>query len=441
MKLNAGSVRSDTFDESTIDFAETVATNIETALDRAANEQQLAEQNTELTQLNRPNSIIREIDGVLVQADSCEEIERIVCERFVESDLYEFVWIGVTEPGTETVTPQEWTGIDPTDLDELAMPAGNSQTTAPISTAVQTRKRQVIEDIVIDARSAPWREQALERGVRSCISVPLCYEESLYGVLTIYTNHPQSNSRGSEILEELGDTIAHAINTVETKQALGAESVIELGLQFREPDTVLSRLAKQASSDIEFEGLVPRSADSSSVFFTAHGTSFEEIHAVADESTAIEELNCFADRENSCLCKVLITGSTLASVIIEQNATIRSLSISDSVTATVDLPQTADVRTFVESVQMTIPNVELTSRQTRESPMQTREGFRTMFEERLTDRQQEVLRTAYLSGFFKSPRETTGQELAELLDVSQSTFAQHLRAGQNNHFRLLFDEL
>lgn len=230
------------------------------------------------------------------------------------------------------------------------------------------------------------------------------------------------------------------INAAETKQALSGESVIEVGVELKDPDAPLSRLAERASCDIEFEGLVWQSGDAASVFFTAHETPFDEIHTAADESTAIEEVVCVTEHEDDYLCKALVTGPTLASVIHAQNVTIRSLGISDgTVTANVDLSQTTEIREFIESLQTEFSDVELVSRQTRERPMQTREGFRAAFEERLTDRQQEILRTAYLSGFFTSPRETTGQELAELFDVSQSTFAQHLRAGQDNHFGLVFD--
>jgi predicted DNA binding protein len=58
----------------------------------------------------------------------------------------------------------------------------------------------------------------------------------------------------------------------------------------------------------------------------------------------------------------------------------------------------------------------------------------------LTDRQEEVLRTAYLSGFFETPRDRTGGEVAESLDVSQPTFNNHLRAAQRKLFTLLLED-
>lgn len=48
----------------------------------------------------------------------------------------------------------------------------------------------------------------------------------------------------------------------------------------------------------------------------------------------------------------------------------------------------------------------------------------------LTDRQQEVLRTAYLMGYFEYPREANAAEVAETLDIGPSTFMSHLVAAQ-----------
>jgi len=49
-----------------------------------------------------------------------------------------------------------------------------------------------------------------------------------------------------------------------------------------------------------------------------------------------------------------------------------------------------------------------------------------------------VLRTAIVGGFFEWPRETTGEDLAETMDIGRSTFHQHLRAAQQKVFEELY---
>lgn len=50
---------------------------------------------------------------------------------------------------------------------------------------------------------------------------------------------------------------------------------------------------------------------------------------------------------------------------------------------------------------------------------------------RLTDRQREVLATAYEMGYFASPRQANATEVATELDIDVSTFTEHLAAAQS----------
>ena len=56
----------------------------------------------------------------------------------------------------------------------------------------------------------------------------------------------------------------------------------------------------------------------------------------------------------------------------------------------------------------------------------------------LTDRQLEVLRTAYREGYFDRPRRANATEVAETLSIDPSTFTEHLLAAQR---KLLSDVL
>ena len=49
---------------------------------------------------------------------------------------------------------------------------------------------------------------------------------------------------------------------------------------------------------------------------------------------------------------------------------------------------------------------------------------------RLTDRQREVLRTAYRMGYFERPRDANAAAVADALDIAPSTFAEHLATAQ-----------
>ncbi|WP_255518506.1 helix-turn-helix domain-containing protein [Haloarcula sp. CBA1131] len=47
---------------------------------------------------------------------------------------------------------------------------------------------------------------------------------------------------------------------------------------------------------------------------------------------------------------------------------------------------------------------------------------------------------AFYSGFYQSPRDKTGQEIADTLDISQPTFSHHLRVAVRKLLEQLFSE-
>lgn len=58
---------------------------------------------------------------------------------------------------------------------------------------------------------------------------------------------------------------------------------------------------------------------------------------------------------------------------------------------------------------------------------------------RLTDRQREVVATAYEMGYFEYPRTSNGTEVSAALDIEPSTFSEHLAAAQSKLLEDLLD--
>ncbi|MFW5900826.1 MAG: helix-turn-helix domain-containing protein [Halodesulfurarchaeum sp.] len=79
------------------------------------------------------------------------------------------------------------------------------------------------------------------------------------------------------------------------------------------------------------------------------------------------------------------------------------------------------------------------ARRETERPTPTTERVRTAIEESLTDRQREALHTAFIAGFFEWPRLNSGEEIAETMAISQSTFLQHLRAAERKLLNVLLE--
>ena len=437
-----GSTGAETFDERTVDLVETVAATVETAWDRAAGEAELSRRNEELTHLDRLNTLIREIDQALVAADTRDGIDNAVCERLAASDLYEFAWIGDLNPRTNEVEPRAWAGVDSGYLEELTVVVGETPTDRdPVARAVHTGELQVVADVATDSGFAPWREATLERGARSLVCIPLVYDDAAYGVLVVYADRPQSDGdeRNQDVLSELGTMIAHTINAMETRATLRTDSVVELTLRFEDAATPLCRLARETGSTIDYQGFVPRSNGQVDVFFVARESSPEELRATASTLLAVDDLDCLTDGNSGALFRTRVSDPPLAARVTDDGAIVRSIVIDAGVaTAVLDVPHTAAVREFLDRLRRWSPEFELRARQSRERQLKTRQTFVAALEDQLTDRQREVLQTAYLSGFFETPRVSNGQEVTELLGVSQPTFSEHLRAAERSLCEVLF---
>ncbi|MFD1647635.1 bacterio-opsin activator domain-containing protein [Haloarchaeobius litoreus] len=433
----AGSLASDVFDERVVELAQSFGATVESAWDRADSEQRLQAQNEELTRLDDLNSLIRRIDQALVSAVTREEIDEAVCEQLASSDLYESAWLATYTVDSDSVRPQAWAGIDSGYLEDRTATLWDESSDDPLVTAHRTGEMQIVADIATDPRASVWREHALEHGARSAVTIPLVYGESKYGIITVWGRTPQPDERETEVLAEFGGTIAHAIHALEATTTRRTDSVVELTLRTTTAETPLVRLARELDCVIEFEGLVQGADGDAAVFFTARNVSAAEMVAAGEQLLAIAELNHVADRETGALFKARLDETTLAGQILERGAMIRSLRIeAGTAMAVVELPETGDVRAFVEGLEGDVRDLELLARRTR--TRETEGTLQSTVLDRLTPRQQEVLQLAYRSGYFEMPRIRTGQELADTLGIVPSTFAKHIRSAERNALDVIF---
>lgn len=97
------------------------------------------------------------------------------------------------------------------------------------------------------------------------------------------------------------------------------------------------------------------------------------------------------------------------------------------------------LQTVIAALREGFPDVDI--RRLVRSPVGDAPGD-TVFVDRgrLTARQLEVLRTAYEMGYFERPRGANATEVAAELGIGQSTFAEHLAAGQTKLLGDVFED-
>ncbi|RXK51389.1 helix-turn-helix domain-containing protein [Halorientalis pallida] len=91
-------------------------------------------------------------------------------------------------------------------------------------------------------------------------------------------------------------------------------------------------------------------------------------------------------------------------------------------------PDTDQVRDIVAAARERFDDVAV--RNLSQSGEVVGNGFVSVDTGRLTDRQREVLTTAYDMGYFEYPKGANAEEVAAELEISPSTLAEHLAAAQ-----------
>ena len=442
----AGSDEIGAFDEVTRELADLLAATAEAALDRVSREsrlrrqdRQLQRQNKRLTELNRINETIREIDQAIVRAETREEIDHTVCERLTDADRFRFAWIGTVDPTTDSLEPRAWAGDEQGYLDSRSFAIGPSRT-EPAERTATTEAVTVEPTVATDLRADPWRRDALTRDFMSIVSVPLVYNDLTYGVLTVYAGAREAFDETTRaVLAELGETIASAHSAIERKNALLTTSMTRLEFAIDDPTFVLSRLARDAGCTLTYRGGLQRTTDGSYVFVTVENTDIDAVVDTASGSTAIDDIQRISSDRDGGVLQLELVEPFLAPELADHGVVFREATADPEATSLViDVPDGIAVRNISELVRETFETVELRGKQTV-TQADERDLHSTLVE-RLTDRQLEVVETAYYSGFFESPREHTGEEIAETLGFSPPAFYQHIRTVQRKLFTALFEE-
>ncbi|WP_101298314.1 bacterio-opsin activator domain-containing protein [Halegenticoccus soli] len=438
-----------TYSETDASLAEILAAGVRAALDQADREDTLRERtaaleekNEALERLQRVNGVIREIAQVLTQASTREEIEQAVCDRLASVEPYRFAWIGVHDTVTDEIVPRAFGGVERGYLKAITMTADERLAGGgPSGRAIRTHDPQVQNNIHSDPPFEPWREEALKRGYRSSIAVPLVYGETRYGVLNLYAGRPNAfNPMEETVLAELGETIGHALNALERKRALVSNRSVELEFRVADPIDQPLALVDELGGEFAFEHLLQRSDDRLHLFFVVRGGATEALSDRAARAVGVDRLTKVAERDGESLFECTLSEPTVFASLLDRGAVPRRVDLDENEgRAVVRVPQRAEVRSFVDVFRQHFGTAELVARRERDDPVRTAQEFATEFDARLTERQEEVLRTAYFAGFFEWPRESTGQDVAAMLDVSQPTVHRHIRAGERKLFSLLFD--
>ncbi|RQG96924.1 GAF domain-containing protein, partial [Natrarchaeobius oligotrophus] len=446
--LVAASTETGQFDENTAELAQLFATTAEAALDRIGRtqrlhdrERELKRQNAHLERLNETNEVRQEIEQLLLMADSRDEIERGICERVTDLEACSMAWIGDPDPSGNQLEPRCSAGREHGYLESVAVTTVDDSAAEPAGRAARGREPVSVENVADSVHDGAWRADALSRNFQSVFAVPLIYDGFLYGVLSIYGDEPDAfDDLLRSTLAELGETIAHTIDAVKRKTALLGDEVTEIELEIG-GDSILTQLSDRLDAQVAFEGSTPR--DDVTIVFASvdesipadgSGLELDDVDGIVAGS--------IIETDDRTLIQLEVTRPFLDSIVTVHGGTIREfVATNGTASAVVDVPTTVDIREVVSTLNRRGITATLVARreQTDDDVPALDGSTRSRLLERLTERQREVVQTAYHSGFFEWPRRTTGEEIADSLDISPPAFHKHVRFSEQKLFDTIFE--
>ena len=172
----------------------------------------------ELNKINRVYALISQINNLIIRTRSQEELFQEICNIAVDFGKFRMSWIGLLNDD-HLIKTAAFAGYEKgyftknvitTSLDA---PEGNG----PTGTAMREGRTVICNDISKDPLMKPWREDALERGYFSVISIPIIVRSKIIGAFNLYAEESNFFSSEEEItlLEKIILNISFALEKIQ----------------------------------------------------------------------------------------------------------------------------------------------------------------------------------------------------------------------------------
>ncbi len=363
-----------------------------------------------------------------------ETIEQGVCDRLVESPLLSTAWIGERDAHTGAIQPRVWCGDERVRESISFSTARDPQTVEERAVATgEYRTAELSDD------DSKWAAAAAESGQQAAIGVPISYEGIPYGVLGVYTDRAGGfSAEEAKLIDSLADLTAFAIAASERRQGDTSRQVVDIEFDVSETDLPFVRLARTLGCRVRLTQTLTQS----------NGTALTR-YALTDATVDhVDDVEALLDAESVQLfdggaadeLAVVSTDPWWAELTGIYGARVGEAA-ADAATATlrIELPPTATVREVVDRFAERVPGVRPISRHERTRPTRSLDEIQRLLDDRLTDRQREVIETAYHAGYFEWPHAASSNAVAELLGITQPTFAEHFWTAQRQIITLLVE--
>lgn len=171
-----------------------------------------SEERRRIARLSRVHAVRSAIASAIVRIRDPKELFQAACAIAVEHGRFTLAWVGWVAPGALTLDPVAWSGHNDGYLDEVARRSVHVSDDCRGKGAALMRGGIVVRDIR-DDKLFVLKKEALARGYRSMIALPLVAENKVMALFKIYAAEPDFfRSEETKILGDLADDLSFALD-------------------------------------------------------------------------------------------------------------------------------------------------------------------------------------------------------------------------------------
>ena len=178
-------------------------------------------QQERIARLSRIQAVLSGINSTIVRVRDRRELFRESCRIAVQQGGFRMAWIGLVQPGGMRAAPLVWEGTDQGYLDEVSAALGGlEEDPGSVGKAIRYKKIVVANDIETDPHTV-FKQEALARGYRSLIAMPLIVADEVVGVLVLYAAETGFfDYEELKLLKDLAGDISFALDYIGKEEQL-----------------------------------------------------------------------------------------------------------------------------------------------------------------------------------------------------------------------------
>jgi PAS domain S-box-containing protein len=142
-----------------------------------------------LEKSRRLYATISQINKMIIYAREKEDLFSRLCSVMVESGKFRMAWVGVIDRESRVIVPVCHAGHEAGYLSLVKVSLDPvRESLGPTETAMREKRDYICNDMETDPAIQPWKAEALQRGYRSSIAMPIFTFGEPYGVFSLYSD-------------------------------------------------------------------------------------------------------------------------------------------------------------------------------------------------------------------------------------------------------------